>query len=483
MTTLEMADTANFRRVKFEWVQPTQLTLEGVSEPANRIARSDDRRDRPGIVSHLYKYGYIESVGAVTPKDELLALLNLAVEVEHSLLVQYLYAAASIQSGPVKSMVRDIAVQEMAHLITAENLLLAVGGPGVFHIGRDSARAASSFNPLPLNLEPISQLTLCEYVLAERPATIPESEPDVQDKVKELEQLVADKTGLHPHRVGALYAKIYWILQPTDAPFGPLPLTPDPAIGFVAGWHIKPGEFTPPDQTELHQAEPAEWHASSGPDMRIHPVADAATAVAAVNSIMEQGEGPAHTQESHFYKFLDALKQFESGAVPVLPLPMNPFVGHLPLGVSTGTALAHTYVRLWANLLNVRYSALLLNIGHALLTPRDNADRLLLIEFIFNRLMMSDLGGLIKQMISPTMRQLDPNSAPTFELLREDMPPSLQACWTRQSELLDIEKQIRDELRLRPELVADIFGQTLLDTLEANWQELRALVDLRLDGS
>ncbi len=483
MTTLETPDTANFRRVRFEWVQPPQRTLEDVSEHASLMVRPDDLRDRPGIVSQLYRYGYIGSVGAVTPKDELLGLLSLAVEVEHSLLVQYLYAAASIQSGPVKSLVREIAIQEMAHLITDENLLLAVGGPGVFHIGRDSARAASSFNPLPLNLEAISQLTLGEYVLAERPATIPAGETEVQAKIEKLEQLVADKTGLHPHRVGALYAKIYWLLQPTDAPFGPFTLTADSAIGFDAGWHIKPGDFTPPDQTELHQAEPDEWHASSGPDMRIHPVADATTAVAAVNSIMEQGEGPAHAQESHFYKFLDALKQFESGEVPVLPMPMNPFVGHLPLCVTTGMALVHTYVRLWANLLNARYSALLLNIGHALLTPRDNEDRPRLIEFIFSRLMMSDLGGLIKQMISPSMTRLDPNSAPTFELLREDMPPSLKACWTRQSELLDIEKQIRDELRLRPELADDISGQTLLDTLESNWQELRALVDLRLTDS
>lgn len=478
-----MVDTANFPPVRFEWVQPIRATRADASADAETIAQLDEKWVRPGVLRNLYEYGHIVRVGTATPKDELMALLRLAVEVEHALLVQYLYAAASIQSGSAKSTVRDIAIQEMAHLITVENLLLAVGGPGAFHIGRDSARAASSFNPLPLNMEPISRLTLAEYVLAERPATIPASEPGVQAKVNELERLVADKTGLHPHRVGALYAKIYWLLQPTDAPFGPIPLTPDPAIGFDAGRHMKPTDFAHGDAIARHQAEKDEWHTSSGPDMKIELVTDATTAVGAVNIIMEQGEGLAGAQGSHFYKFLDTLEQFDAGAVPVLPLPKNPFVGHPPLGVSKGTPLAHLYVRLWANLLNVRYSALLLNIGHALLTPRGNADRPLLIEFLFNRLMMADLGGLIKQMISPPLRQLDPNSAPTFELLREDMPPTVEACWTRQSELLDIEKRIRDELRLQPELTADIPGQELLNTLEANWNELRGLVDLRLAGS
>jgi len=476
-----MADSANFRRVRFEWVAPTPLTTKSVITLDERSA-SNERQRHADFVDQLHTYGYIAGIGAATPKDELLALLQVAVEVEHSLLVQYLYAAASIRSDTVNGVIRDIAVQEMAHLITVENLLLAVGGPGVFHIGRDTARATSSFNPLPLNIEPVTKLTLSEYVLVEQPATIPPDKAEVQAKVRELEKLVVTQTGLHPHRVGALYAKIYWILQPTDDPFGPVALIPDPNIGFNPGWHLKPTDFTSADVITRHQAGPDEWHTSSGPDMKIELVTDAATAVNAVNVIMAQGEGLTHAVESHFYKFLDALKQFEAGTVSVSPLPKNPFVGHLPLGVTKGTPLTHPYVKLWANLLNVRYSALLLTIGQALLTPRTDSDRPLLIQVAFDD-MMPHLKGLIVQMLSPAMFRLDRDSAPTFELLREDMPPSLKECWPRQSQLLDIEKGIRGELRSRPELVSDIAGTTRLNDLETNWQDLRAFVDAHLAGA
>ena len=478
-----MDDSANYRRVRFEWVAPTPigaapgpLRAKDEWEAAEPQEPAERGRPRPDFVDELYRYGHIAGIGAETPKDELLALLMVAVEVEHALLVQYLYAAASIPSGPINGVIRDIAVQEMAHLITVENLLLAVGGPGVFHIGRDTARATSAFNPLPLNMEPVSKLTLAEYVLVERPGTIPPDKPDVQAKVVELEKLVASQAGLHPHRVGALYAKIYWILQPTDGPFGPVALSADPAIGFNPGWHVKPTDFTAADVIARHQAEPDEWRSSSGPDMKIELVKDAASAVAAVDVIMAQGEGLAYAVDSHFDKFLDALKQFEAGAVTVSPLPKNPYVGHLPLGVTKGTLLLHNYVRLWANLLNTRYSALLLAIGQALLTPKTFADRPALIGVAFGD-MMPYLKGLIGQMLSPVLLRLDANSAPTFELLREDMPATLEECWRRQSQLLDIEKAIRDELRGRPELAADVAGTGLLNDLEENWTELRAFVN------
>jgi hypothetical protein len=471
-----MADSKDYRRVLFEWVEPVRTTqdasiLVDEGKPVSKQLGGES------VVDYLRTYGFLTSVGANTPKEELLALLSVAAEVEHALLVQYLYAAASIPSGLGSEIIQHIAIQEMAHLLTIQNLLLAVGGPTTFHIGRDVARTNSAFNPLPFDLEPISKLALAEFVLVERPLKIPSEH---RDKVLELEQLVAAKTNHRPVRVGALYAKIYWLLQPGDESFGRLSLTPDPSIGFDPGWHVKATDFTPSNVVILHQGEANEWRSSSGPDMRIHLVANAKTAVDAVYSVMEQGEGPVHAGGSHFDNFLKILKYFEEGRVQVVPLPTNPYVGQLPPEQSAGTQLQSNYVRLWANLLNVRYSALMLSVGQAMLTPRDDLNRERLITFIFNVLMGRNLGGLIRHMTSTTLLTIDRNSAPTFELLREDMPSNLQECWNYQSQFLNIEKQIREELQQNPELANDIEGTNLLNDLESTWRELRDFVDAHL---
>src|SRR5262249_28513377 len=158
----------------------------------------------------------------------------------------YLYAAASIDhAAPAQTTLKNIAIQEMAHLITVENLLLAIGGPSAFHIGRDTFRGTSQFNPLPLQLEPVSRLTLAEYVLVESPVIFPPGNEQLQARVAALKVEVEKATSLHPHHVAAIYTKIYWIVQPSDDPFGPLALRPDPDNGFIAGWHVRSTDFAP----------------------------------------------------------------------------------------------------------------------------------------------------------------------------------------------------------------------------------------------
>src|SRR5262245_61450705 len=77
----------------------------------------------------------------LAPRDEATFLLHTGAEVEHALLVQYLYAAYSIKSpkdvpaeyaSKVQSWKRTllgIAREEMGHLITVQNLLKLIGGP------------------------------------------------------------------------------------------------------------------------------------------------------------------------------------------------------------------------------------------------------------------------------------------------------------------------------------------------------------------
>ena len=432
-------------------------------------------------MEYLGSLGNFQVPGAQTPKEELSVLLQVSAEVEHALLLQYLFAGYSVDpdasdaSADAQRKILDVAKQEMGHFITVQNLILALDGPDAFHIVRETVSPTNPFNPLPFLLEPVSRLPLAEYVLAEMPAAFPPDKEAVAARVEQLRQEVLVETGLAPHRAGALYAKIYWILQPTDDPFGPVTLQPDASLGYTPGWHVKAEEFTGAQAIAEHQAGPDEWRVSSGPDMRIHQVSDAATAVAAVGSIMTQGEGISHAEDSHFYEFLETLDLFEAGDVSVLPLAKNPYVGHLPAGVASGNPIAHDYVRLWANLLNVRYSSLMLHAGHAMTFKVSDKARAALVKRTFDS--MFGLRRLMMQMTSPLMRGFDANSGPTFELLREGLPDSPLERWRRQDEFIEAEQKVAAELYARPELPADVAGKILLDALSADIAVWKQFVD------
>jgi hypothetical protein len=67
-----------------------------------------------------------------TPLDKTECLLQIAAEVEHALLIQYLYGAYSMalpEKDPRRKTFSDVAVEEMSHLMTVQNLLLAIGSP------------------------------------------------------------------------------------------------------------------------------------------------------------------------------------------------------------------------------------------------------------------------------------------------------------------------------------------------------------------
>jgi rubrerythrin len=73
-------------------------------------------------------------------RDQAIALLHIGAEVEHALMVQYLYAAYSLQEEQPdeatrrlirqwRSVILEIAREEMGHLATVQNLLTVIGGP------------------------------------------------------------------------------------------------------------------------------------------------------------------------------------------------------------------------------------------------------------------------------------------------------------------------------------------------------------------
>src|SRR5687768_10811309 len=110
--------------------------------------------------------------GLDTPQERLALLLRTAAQVEHALLVQYLYAGYSLPANHGdRGLLLGIAVEEMSHLMTVQNLLFSIGEPP--HLARQDfgppSGDADRLFPFDLILEPLSKHSLAKYVVAESP--------------------------------------------------------------------------------------------------------------------------------------------------------------------------------------------------------------------------------------------------------------------------------------------------------------------------
>jgi len=148
-----------------------------------------------------------------SPLDKAEILLESAAEIEHALMVQYLYAAYSLKSSDEVTddgqaavlddvfetswpqVIKGVAREEMGHLMTVQNLLLALGLPP--NLEREDFPPRKELYPFALHLEPLTQRSVAKYVVAEAP-----SDAAGIDDIIELAQ-GAGKPRIN--RVGVLY--------------------------------------------------------------------------------------------------------------------------------------------------------------------------------------------------------------------------------------------------------------------------------------
>src|SRR4051812_45414344 len=146
---------------------------------------------------------------ALGPRDEAIFLLHTAAEIEHALMVEYLYAGWSLPSDGVPLVQRwrrevlQVAREEMAHFAAVQNLLRFVGGP--LNFDREDFPYRTELYPFPFRLERLHRASLARYVAAEMPAA-PAVDPGL------LADVVATATGgpggVPGDRVGALYTRL-----------------------------------------------------------------------------------------------------------------------------------------------------------------------------------------------------------------------------------------------------------------------------------
>ena len=110
------------------------------------------------------------------PWLELVRLLREAAEVEHALMVQYLYAAFSVKpdyaeivgyGAPGANNLLGVAIQEMQHLGAVNRFLVAIGTCP--HLERQDFPYEPAIYPFAFHLEPLSRHSLAKYVYTEAP--------------------------------------------------------------------------------------------------------------------------------------------------------------------------------------------------------------------------------------------------------------------------------------------------------------------------
>jgi hypothetical protein len=313
----------------------------------------------------------------IAPRDQAIYLLHIGAEVEHALMVQYLYAAYSLGGAQItdperrkltdkwKSKILEVAREEMGHLVTVENLLTLIGGPLSFE--REDYPIPADLYPFPFELEPLTKKSLGKYVLCEMPDAETIKKLKLTKKIEEIREYVDGDGSLKVNRVGVLYDSIKNLFTAPTLPKDPAPVPP----AFIASSDLQAGSLR-------FQVNPAEWGLGYK-DILIETAYDRTSATDAITAISLQGEGNdifKDISESHFGKFLEIYNEFpdENDWKPSRNVAVNPTTDS---SAPRDRYISNTVASLWAGLLNLRYRMLLMYLMHSFQTesPVDDLKR------------------------------------------------------------------------------------------------------------
>jgi len=287
-------------------------------------------------------------------REQLLYWLHEASEIEHHLMCCYLYAAFSLkvddarwtppQRAAVASWRRSItsvALEEMSHLALVGNLFTALGASP--HFGRPAFPVDAGPYPagFVIRLAPFCAATIEHFKYLERPG----------------HEQIADGAGFEPGRgyqrsvppgrlspgprdyttVGELYDILAHSLEATAAELGEDALfLGDPALQLDAALAPLPG---------------------------VAPVTDLASALAAIRTIVTQGEGAGADQgDSHYWRFCRIGEELarhlreDPSFEPAWPAATNPVMNSPIKAPAERVLIDHPGVARWLDLGNALYT-------------------------------------------------------------------------------------------------------------------------------
>lgn len=365
----------------------------------------------------------VPTIPGATPLEEARFLLYAAGEVEHALLVEYLYAAWSLGSDSNATIVLNIAIQEMCHFITVQNLLLFVGSNPSMQ--RQDQDPSPTLDPFPLTLRPFSRAVLEDFLLTEMPPL--DNMTPAQKAVMQPIVNAHASPGTTVNPVGVIYGALYWLFQENDLPTPPW--NDVASAGFGPGRHIAsfPGTGTAATFQADPFAEPYWLGDSGGHGGVFEKIGSREEALQALFDVASQGEGlvASTAQQSHFSQFLTVYQNTDFNHLPASNWPTDPFVADQPVPDPTREAnrITNPVSVSLSQIVDLRYKIALTSIRAALARDRTNAVdatfRAKYVGWLFNEMKGSvkRVSGALARLPLKTAGQIDQTvAAPTFDL-------------------------------------------------------------------
>jgi CDGSH-type Zn-finger protein/truncated hemoglobin YjbI len=269
----------------------------GPQEPAGRGKLARVLATRGGTAAP-------EAPFVIEHREALIYMLCEAAELEHGIMCQYLFAAFSLKQSASEGLteaqvaavtrwrkqVSHVATQEMLHLALVHNLLSAIGAAP--HLARPNLPQPADHYPagVQLALLPFGEQALRHFMFLERPEGMDLADAEGLAAVGRAEPLMSERD-IVPRRqdfatVGHLYRSI------------------EAGIGRLAEKYGEQWLFVGPPMAQATQAY------FSWPELV--PVTDLASAQRAIDTILEQGEGPrGDWRDAHFGQFVAILDEYE----------------------------------------------------------------------------------------------------------------------------------------------------------------------------
>jgi rubrerythrin len=155
------------------------------------------------------------------PYLELIRLLREAAEIEHDLMVQYLYGAFSLKPAyaellggvaPASSSFLGVTIEEMHHLGTVNRLLVELDAAPV--LSRQDFPYETDIYPFAFELAPLNPVSLAKFTYCEAsPDKLPEVSATSDSSLRLLDQMeISLGASVAPNHVGHLYDAVIEVL-------------------------------------------------------------------------------------------------------------------------------------------------------------------------------------------------------------------------------------------------------------------------------
>jgi hypothetical protein len=381
----------------------------------------------------------VEAPLRVERREELVWLLAQACELEHGLMCEYLFAQFSLERSPEaglsaeqlakvagwETVLIDVIKQEMLHLALATNLLTAIGAAP--HLHRPNFPILSRWYPpgVQIALVPFGERALRHFIYLERPEGMDLSDAEGFAAVGQAEPLTdGDPLMAVPEdyqTVGHLYRGI------------------EQGLERLVERHGEAGVFIGPPEAQATTAV-FEW-----PELTA--VTDLASAKAAIELIVEQGEGArGDWRDAHFGMFVALLDDYlacraaDPGFQPARPV--EPAYVQRPPDVPAETVtITDPLTAQVADLFNAIYETTLQALSRYFVHSGETDDQVTTLATTAKHLMnwvMRPLGSLLTTLpIGPHRPGM--LAGPAFEIVQPSfyVLPHRQAAWRILAERLD----------------------------------------------